>query len=154
MNPTTFHLIRHASYDLLGQVLTGRSAGHRLNERGRAEAQALADELKGRAVAAVVCSPLERARETAEAIAKPHGLAVEIEPALTEIDCGEWTGMPFDAVHGDPVWREFNRFRSSLSPPGGETMLAAQLRAVGVVMRLRERSPWGEVVLVTHGDVV
>jgi broad specificity phosphatase PhoE len=154
MNPTTFHLIRHASYDLLGHTLAGRSPGHQLNERGRAQAQALAEELAAYGLAAVVSSPLERTRETAEAIAKPHGLAVEIEPGLTEIDCGEWTGMSFEAMHGDPVWKEFNTFRSTLSPPGGETMLAAQWRAIKVVTRLRERWPGQELVVVTHGDVV
>ena len=154
MNPTTFHLIRHASYDLLGRTLTGRSPGHRLNERGRAQAQALAEELAAHAIATVVSSPLERTRETAEVVAKPLGLAVEIDPELTEIDCGEWTGMSFDAMRGDPVWKEFHTFRSTLSPPGGETMLAAQLRAIGVVTRLRERRPGQEVVVVTHGDVV
>ncbi|MBV8455131.1 MAG: histidine phosphatase family protein [Acetobacteraceae bacterium] len=154
MNPTTFHLIRHTTYDLLGHTLTGRSPGHRLNERGRAQAQALAEELAAHAIAAVVSSPLERTRETAEAIAKPHGLVVDIEPGLTEIDCGQWTGMSFEAMHGDPVWREFNTFRSTLCPPGGETMLAAQLRAMEVVMRLRERWPGQELVVVTHGDVV
>jgi broad specificity phosphatase PhoE len=154
MNPTTFHLIRHASYDLLGHTLAGRSPGHRLNERGRAQAQVLAEEMAAHAIAAVVSSPLERTRETAEAIAKPHGLAVEIDPELTEIDCGEWTGMSFDAMRGDPVWKEFNTFRSTLSPPGGEAMLTAQLRGMRAMTRLRERWPGQEVAVVTHGDVV
>jgi broad specificity phosphatase PhoE len=114
----------------------------------------LAEELAAHAIAAVVSSPLERTRETAEAIAKPHGLVVDIEPRLTEIDCGQWTGMSFEAMRGDPVWNDFHTFRSTLCPPGGETMLAAQLRAIEAMMRLRERWPGQELVVVTHGDVV
>lgn len=151
---TTFHLVRHASYDLLGHVLAGRSPGHSLNPAGRAEAEALAGALAGRPIAAVVSSPLERARETAGPIAARHGLQPAIEPDLNEIDFGEWTGLPFTALHALPAWRAFNALRSAAPIPGGETMPAAQARAVATILRLWTAHRGSELVVVSHGDVV
>ena len=151
---TVFHLIRHATYDLLGHVLAGRLPGHSLNDLGRDEAGRLAEGLAGRPIAAVISSPLDRARETAAAVAMRLRLSVEIEPDLNEIDFGEWTGRRFDELHAQPEWQAFNTLRSVTQIPGGETMLAAQSRAVSAALRLRARWPTQEIVLVTHGDIV
>lgn len=151
---TTFHLVRHASYGLLGHVLAGRSPGHALSAAGQAEADALAAILADRPIAAVVSSPLQRARETAAPVAGRHGLDVAIDGDLDEIDFGEWTGWPFSELHADPTWQRFNVFRGSTPIPGGETMLAAQVRALAAILRLRSAYPEAEVVVVSHGDVV
>jgi broad specificity phosphatase PhoE len=151
---TIFHLIRHASYDRLGRALAGREPGHALNAAGRAEAAQLAATLRGRALAAVVSSPIERAQETARHIAAPHGLEVLVEPGLTEIDFGAWTGMAFQDLRGTPGWIAFNTFRSTAPTPGGETMLAAQTRAVAALVRLAARHPGAELAAVSHGDIV
>jgi broad specificity phosphatase PhoE len=151
---TTFHLIRHASYDMLGRVLAGRTPGHALNAIGRGEAARLAEALATRPIAAVISSPLERAQETARCIAERLSLSVETEPALNEIDFGDWTGMTFEALHALPEWQAFNIFRGAARIPGGETMLAAQARAVAALASLRLTWPTQELVLVSHGDVV
>lgn len=114
----------------------------------------LAKSLSGLPIGAVVASPLERARETAEAIAQPHCLPVTIEPGVNEIEFGEWTGSPFEALHAKPTWRAFNRFRGSACPPGGETMLDVQQRGVGALLRLRDLWLGKEVVVVSHGDPI
>ncbi len=151
---TTFHLIRHASYDLLGRVLAGRTEGHALNEAGRAEATRLAETLAARPLAAVAAGPLQRAQETAAIIAAPHRLEVLEVPGLNEIDFGEWTGMAFEALHALPAWIAFNAFRATAPIPGGETMLAAQSRAVAAITALAARFPDAEVAAVSHGDIV
>jgi len=151
---TTIHLIRHASYDLLGRVLAGRTPGHALNEAGRAEAERLAAALAPRPLAAVAASPLQRAQETASIIAAPHGLAVLEIPGLNEIDFGTWSGMTFDALHADPGWAEFNTLRATVPIPGGESMLAAQSRAVAAMVALAARFPNAEIAAVSHGDVI
>src|SRR5690349_21715357 len=73
------YLVRHALCDGVGSILLGRQPGVSLNEDGREQAALLADRLREERLHAVYSSPLERAHETAEAIAAPHQLPVCIE---------------------------------------------------------------------------
>lgn len=151
---TTFHLVRHGDYALLGRVLAGRTAGHSLSEAGAAQAEAVAAALAGLPILAVISSPLERTRETAAPIAARLGLPVDFDDDLLEIDFGEWTGRTFDSLRAWEGWPTFNRFRSTARIPGGESMLAVQARSVAAIVRLREMYPNGHVVIVSHGDVI
>ena len=151
---TVFHLVRHAEHGLLGRVLTGRMPGVPLNERGREQAVWLARHFASRAVAAVVSSPLQRAQETAAPIAAALGLEVATDAGLDEIDFGGWTGMTFEALQGAPGWQAWNQFRGTAPTPGGETMVEALGRALRCLARWREAVPDGEVVLVSHQDVL
>ena len=151
---TVFHLVRHAEHGLLGRVLTGRMPGVPLSERGREQAARLARHFAGRAVAAVVSSPMQRAQETAAPIAAALGLEVATDAGLDEIDFGDWTGMTFEALQGAPGWQVWNQFRGTAPTPGGETMLEVLGRALRSLARWREVVPDGEVVLVSHGDVL
>ena len=150
----TLLLIRHAAHGHLGHTLSGRMPGISLSEAGRAQAAVLGERLGGERLTAVHSSPVERAQETATAIAAAQGLAVEIAPALNEIDFGAWTGVRFDALAGDPAWAEWNTRRASACPPGGETMAAAQARAWAWVDAVAPRYPGGTVALVSHADVL
>ena len=151
---TLFHLVRHGDYCLLGQRLAGRLPGYSLSEKGRAQAEAIAQVLACLPLAVVVSSPLERTRETAAPIAAARYLPVTIEPDFNEIDFGHWTGMSFQDLHHLPEWRAFNECRGLAQIPGGETMLAAQARAVAAVLRLGAAYPGGEIAIVSHGDVI
>ena len=151
---TVFHLVRHAEHGLLGRVLTGRMPGVPLNERGRAQATRLARHFAGRAVAAVVSSPMERAQETAAPISVALGLEVATDAGLDEINFGAWTGMTFEALQGAPGWQAWNQFRATAPTPGGETMLEALGRALRCLARWRQAVPDGEVVIVSHQDVL
>ena len=151
---TVFHLVRHAEHDLLGRVLTGRMPGVPLNGRGRERAHRLARHFAGRAVAAVVSSPMERAQETAAPIAAALGRGVATDAGLDEIDFGDWTGMMLEALQEAPGWPAWNQFRGTAPTPGGETMLEVLGRALRSLARWRETVPDGEVVLVSHGDVL
>ena len=151
---TTLHLVRHAAHGLLGRVLAGRMPGVGLSEEGQAQAARLADTLASRPIQAVLSSPLERAQATAAAIAARHGLPVQTDPGLDEIDFGAWTGAAFDDLDGRPDWHAWNCFRSFAPTPGGETMVAAQARALAAVARARAAHPDGEVVMVGHSDVL
>ena len=146
----TLHLIRHASHALLGHSLAGRAPGVSLSAEGRAEAEALAARLVTRPIEAIVSSPRERARETAEPFARLRDLPIRLDAGFDEIDFGTWTGASFDALHGQPEWRHWNVFRSTAPIPGGETMHAVQARAVAAVQRIGQ----GEVAVFTHSDVI
>ena len=148
---TVFHLVRHGDYPLLNRVLAGRLPGHSLSDAGRAQAQSVARALAGEGVEAVVSSPLERALETAEPIAASLGLPITTDTDLNEIDFGAWTGMEFAALHADSEWQAWNRVRSCALVPGGETMLAAQARAMAALSRHGGRRA---VAMVSHADVI
>ena len=151
---TTLHLVRHAAHGLLGRVLAGRMPGVPLNAEGVVQAAALADALAARPIRAVLSSPLQRAHDTAAPIAARHGLPVLTEAGLDELDFGAWTGKTFDTLAADPAWDAWNRCRSLAPAPGGETMVAAQARALAAVTRVRQAVPDGEAVLVGHSDVL
>ncbi len=147
------HLVRHGHTDALGRVLSGRAPHVGLSERGRTEAAAQAATLAGRNVSAVFSSPQPRTRQTAQAIGDAIGLSVQTEPALDEVDFGAWGGETFESLDARVGWQAWNRLRS-LAPSPGETMLAVQARATALVQRLYESWPDGELVLVSHADVI
>jgi probable phosphoglycerate mutase len=147
-------LIRHASCDHVGRRIAGRAPGVRLNARGRAEAEALAEALGERRIDAVYSGPLERAMETARPLAERLGRTVRTATGLDELDFGEWTGRTLDSLAEDPRWRAFNEARGATRIPGGELMGEAADRAMAELSRFRREHPHGVVAAVSHGDVI
>ena len=151
---TNFLLIRHGRTDAIDHEFSGRTPGVLLNERGRFEAQRLAERMENIPVAAIYCSPLERAAETAKAVAANRNMPILPNEAFTEIDCGEWTGRPFDEIKNEPQFNRFNVFRSCSRPPGGELMLEVQARMISGLEKLLSRHPGETVVVVSHSDPI
>ena len=151
---TTFFLIRHASCSGLGQTLWGRTPGVCLNETGKLEAQRLAERFRGMTLEAIYSSPLERALETAETIARTMKLEVNRNPAFDEIDFGDWTGKSFETLSSDEVWRRFNSVRSATRIPGGESFLEVQTRVVTELDKLSSQHNNARVAIVSHADVI
>ena len=90
--------------------LPGQLPGVALNEAGRQQAARLADALAVLPISAIISSPLERARDTAEIIAQPHKLDIQFEPDLMDIELGRWSGQNFDELSkNDPDWKAFVR---------------------------------------------
>jgi probable phosphoglycerate mutase len=151
---TTVFLVRHGSHDRLGKVLCGRMDGVSLSDQGRAESAAMAERLKGEGLAAVYTSPLSRTRETAEPIARAAGVETVEDADLLEIDFGDWTGKPFEALRGDPLWTAWNTARAVTRPPGGESMVEVQARLRRWLDRARAAHPEQRLAAVTHADVI
>ncbi len=125
-----------------------------LNDSGREQVAALVQRLRDTTIDAVFSSPLERTRETADAIADDRGLEVVIEPRLIEYDVGAWTGRTFAAMDPLPEWQRFNAFRSVSRPPRGELMVGVQQRAVEALLHIHGTFPNATVAAVSHGDVI
>lgn len=151
---TVVFFVRHVSHVDLGRRLSGRAPHVPPSAAGLAEAAQLALRFGRETIAAIHTSPLERARATAAAIAARLGIGVEISPALNEVDFGRWTGMSFDELRSDPEWTRWNEHRASARPPGGETMAAAQARAVAHVEHVAAAHSGHGIVLVSHGDTI
>jgi probable phosphoglycerate mutase len=147
-------LIRHAHTDAVGRILAGRAAGVPLSTVGRAQAERLGRTLAVLPLAAIYTSPLERALETARAIARHQAVRLQEDVDLHEIDFGDWTGLTFEELDLLEGWRQFNRRRSSASIPGGEAPAQVQARVVGAIERARRAHPGHTVAMVSHCDVI
>ena len=151
---TQFWLIRHGSTHTLDHSIAGWTPHVPLNERGLAEVQALSARLRGSAFNRVYTSPLQRAHETAQALATQLGCDLSTREELGELRYGEWTGKSFAELEQDARFHSYNRFRSGTVIPEGESMLAVQARAVGVLLELRAAHPEEQLLVVTHSDVI
>jgi probable phosphoglycerate mutase len=151
---TVLLLIRHAHTDTAGKRLTGWSPGIHLNERGRAQADALVERLDGVPVAAIYASPLERCRETAAPLARARRLAVRTRRGLIETGYGEWTGRPISQLRRSKAWAVLHRSPSSIRFPGGETLVEVQARVVAELDRIARSHPRDVVAVLTHADGV
>lgn len=148
-------LIRHAAHEQVGTVLSGRTPDLALSGEGRAQAVALAARLADLRLDALQASPVQRAQETALALAAPHaGLVVETVAALDEVDFGTWQGRAFAELADDPLWQEWNSARGGAAAPGGETMAAAQERAWTHVVETALARPGARLAMVSHCDVI
>lgn len=149
----TIVLIRHAAHADLGCRLSGRTPGIPLSATGRAQAEVLAQRLSDQ-FAAIQTSPVQRARETAEAISAVCDVPSKTADALQEIDFGDWTGQRFDELEGRLDWSQWNRDRGSARAANGETMAEAQARIVGLIEQVARDHAGATVALVSHCDLI
>jgi probable phosphomutase (TIGR03848 family) len=148
----TVLLVRHGATDVVGKRVTGRLPGVHLNAQGREQVARLAERLRGRSIAAVYTSPMERAVETAAAIAERVGRSASVVEGLTEMDFGSWSGTPLEQLDRLEPWKRFNVNRTGTRAPGGEHIVEVQERMVVAIEALRERHREGTIVVVSHGD--
>jgi probable phosphomutase (TIGR03848 family) len=154
---TTVLLVRHGLTPLTGPVLAGWSAGVHLDERGRAQAAALGERLRGVPLAAVVSSPLERCRETAEAIlaGREPVPPLHVDEAVGEVGYGTWTGRELKELRREPLWAVIQGRPSAAVFPDGEGLAAMSARAVAAIRRWNaELGPNATYAVVSHGDVI
>lgn len=139
---TVLLIVRHGETDWNAE---GRWQGHAdvpLNERGRAQAAALAEQLAGDdRVGIVYSSDLGRARETAEIAAVRLGLELVLDRDLREIDVGSREGRTWSEIDDEPPW-------------DGEPHAAHSERVVRALRRIAQTHPEERVLVVTHGGSV
>jgi broad specificity phosphatase PhoE len=153
---TWFYLIRHANHDWLYKGIAGWKSGVYLNDDGIALARNLADILRKCPIDVIYSSPLERATQTAEIIAKTINSKppIHIAENFGEIQFGDWSGMSFTELNVDPLWSKFNTFRSGTRAPNGETGVDIQQRMISKMQELRDRFPDKNIAIVSHADSI
>jgi broad specificity phosphatase PhoE len=122
----------------------------RLSELGREMADRVAARLADRDVTYVVASPLERARETAEPIAKTHGLSLAVDGRLIEA-ANVFEGRTFGV--GDGVLRKpmnWSHLRNPFRPSWGEPYVNQVIRMKGALDAARDAARGHEAVCVSH----
>ncbi len=150
-------LVRHGETDTNKARLALGRADVELNEHGRWQAQRLAFSLNDEPIGAIYSSPLRRALATAEPIASSHGLEVQVDEGLIEMDIGEMEGLTFQQVgerypHFLQAWLGGQAAYEPM--PGGERLLDVQERAWQALERIRQRQEQGTMAAVTHNIVI
>jgi broad specificity phosphatase PhoE len=152
MTATRLFLVRHGATQLSAEDRFAGSTDVDLSDEGRAQASRLAERLRDDRVVAVYCSPLRRTRDTAAALATPHGLEPIEDAGLREIDHGHWEGLTRSEVetrfHDEYVRWEEDPF--TFAPQDGECGLDVMARALPVVRRIVETHRGQNVVVVSH----
>ena len=167
--PTTLVLVRHGrTEDTDQRRVRGRgSAGPALNRPGQEQAQRLAraltpsadlvdenhcqDAVLGTRPAAIVTSPLLRARQTAGVLAMALGLPARVEDDWAELGLGDWDGLSYaEIAAGWPErYRDWRR-SSAVAPPNGESLNDVTQRVSAAGRRLVAAYPGQTVVVVSH----
>jgi broad specificity phosphatase PhoE len=151
---TTIFLVRHALHNFGPTRLAGRLPEVALSDKGRAEAERVAERLRREAVTMLQSSPQGRCRETAAPIAEASGVSVEVVEALDEVDFGEWAGRSFAELDADPRWVAWNIERDYAATAGGETITNLAKRAVGHIETCHNAHAGARIVMVTHAEVI
>lgn len=163
MPPTTapdsciLFLVRHGATDnnLANPPLLQGRADVPLSAAGHRQAASTGRLLAGREIRRVYSSPLLRARQTAEAIAKPHQVAVETVDAIQEIDVGQWEGRSWQEI----ATSEPQRYQQFMANPaehgyaGGENVTDLFRRVQPAMEELLAANLGSQIVVVGHNLV-
>lgn len=157
---STLLLVRHGLTAMTGPVLAGRTPGVHLDDRGQAQATALAERIAALPVAAIVTSPLERCVDTAKIIRGAQRSTGrepqwQVDDRIVECGYGDWTGRPLPELAKQTLWKTVQAQPSAVRFPGGEALTEVSARAVAAVRdwdaRLGADAIW---VACSHGDVI
>lgn len=156
----TVILVRHGrSTANTGGILAGRAGGVHLDDHGRSQAAALGPRIAAAHPVALVVSPLDRCRQTAEPISAATGLPMVEEPGLLEVDYGTWQGRSLHELMQEDLWPTVQAEPTAVRFPGGEAMAEMAARSAEAVRRhdaLAEakHGPDAVWVAVSHGDIL
>jgi broad specificity phosphatase PhoE len=150
------HLARHGQTAFNAE---GRFQGHLpvpLDDTGRAQAAELAERAAGVELRSLWCSPLARARETADIVAARIGLEPVEDARFAETDTGDWTGRSFAEIRAeDPEgFGRFERSDPSFRYPGGESFAEQSDRVQAGLRDLRAKPDALPALVVCHRGVI
>ena len=146
------YLIRHGETDWSCNARYCGFTDLELADRGLAQAERLAARMAAESLAAVYASDLRRAQQTAEIIARPHGLPVQAVAGLRELNYGEWEGLTQEEVKARDA-EFFARWQADaarLGPPGGETFQQLLARAAPAMEELIARHRDETIAVIAH----
>ena len=145
-------LIRHALPERI-ETKDGSPADPPLSALGRAQAERVARWLAAEQIGAIYTSPMRRARETADPLARAVGAAVAIDDGLVEMDHLSDVYVPLEQLKAE----DYPRWQALIQQGGlyaGVDLAAFRANVVASVERAIAAHPGGRVVVVCHGGVI
>jgi broad specificity phosphatase PhoE len=150
----TLYIIRHGQTDWnVSRIVMGQSDVP-LNAVGQAQAEALASAVGSLEVDALYCSPQLRARQTAEPLGKVWGTNVVMEPALAEVDFGEWVGRTYGQLFESQAHATYLDGSIRRGERGMEGLHEVYERSTEFMKRVIQERPDGRFAFVSHGDPI
>ena len=149
--PTTTLLLRHGQTALSIEKRFSGIGDPGLTEVGLAQAAAAAERLRDSQASVVISSPLQRAQQTAAAVASVLGVDVRTEPGFVETDFGDWEGYTFGEVRAKwPAEMDAWLASTAVAPPHGESFDATAVRVRKARDRVLAAHGGSTVVIVSH----
>ena len=154
-------LIRHAHSEAnAAGILSGRLPNVHLSTKGLEQAKALSSRLGTFPISQLRISPMERCFETIQPWINDHVIPRDsafepvIDPELTEVDYGSWSGRKLSVLYKNKLWRTVQESPSRMYFPAGEGIAQMQARAMSSVHEMVAAKKKGAAVIVSHGDVI
>ncbi len=156
LEPTRIVAIRHGETDWNAGARLQGQIDIALNELGRRQAARLPDALRDEGLEQVIASDLGRAAETAQALAAPLALPLELDPGLRERAFGVLEGHTYDeiALRWPDAARRWRARDPEFAAEGGETLLGFHARCVAAIERIARTHAGRSIAIVTHGGVL
>lgn len=154
----TVYLVRHGEAESnLTHEFSYRKVDLPLTSKGRQQALQTAKAFTPQSIDEIYCSPLNRTRQTAEAIAKACGLPVTVVENFREVNVGDLEGMPDldEAWHINfNIWNRWSQGDYSARYPGGEDWHTLFSRTVEGLCRVLDGKQDHRIVVVAHGGII
>ena len=144
------HLLRHGEVYNPDHVLYGRLPGYHLSDLGIEQSKLAAAFLSERDIGYIVASPLERAQQTAQPLAKKLGLPIDTDERLIEAENylqGKQVAGGRNLFTDPSNWQYF---RNPLRPSWGEPYDVVAQRVMAAARGARDRAEGHEAVCVSH----
>jgi broad specificity phosphatase PhoE len=156
--PRVMYLVRHgatANNVANPPVLQGCHVDAPLSSEGESQADAVARQLSQTRICRVYSSPLLRARQTAEPIARVRRCDVECVPMLREVDVGRWEGRSWVNIarEDSEAYQQFQSRPDLFGYAGGENLSQVAQRVVPALLELLQSAEDGPIAVVAHNVV-
>ena len=149
--------LRHAQAENnTKRILAGRTDGVPLTKEGLEQSERIAKYLKPLNISAIYSSPIERAKHTAEIVAKHNSLNYELDSRLTELDMGKFTCKPYEEIfaeHGN-IFLKYYENDPAITEQEIETFPQVKKRILDMVNYIVKKHKNENVLLVTHMDPI
>ncbi len=149
---TRVYFVRHGATQLTAENRFSGAVGVDLSDEGRAQVARLASRIAGDEIAALYCSSMSRAVETAEILARPRGLTPIQDDGLKEISHGRWEGLTRQEVE-EQFSEEYTAWESdpfTFAPVGGESGISVLARSLPAVRRIVSAHRDQTTIVVSH----